>query len=261
MTPSFPLVAGTVSAQLPLERVWTPAQAALMTPGGGLHLRKLPVGESIAWHLKFARLTAMEAETLRAFHYEMRGSYHSFRFCDPLRNLLAWSEDLTQPEWASTGAMSITFRPGSVWSDETTQILNLSGTEGIVQQTVACSPQFPYSMYVRAKSSSRNAIGLMIGGHRRTVSLGEQWNEWRFSAMPGGSSDQVTFAVAIPMGGAVELGGVHAEFGVSSPEYKRSEGRQGLFAKARFRDDILVLSSQERGVISAEATVVARLEG
>lgn len=260
MIPTFPLVAGTVSVQLPIQRTWTAAQALLMTPGGDWHLRTLPTGESVAWRLKFTGLTEAEVQTLQQFHRDMRGSYHSFRFCDPLRNLLAWSEDLTQLPWTKTTAMAVTLDPGpTAGTCRTTQILNLSGTEGLLQQAVGCSPNFGYSMSVTAKSDSRSTIGLLVGGQRRTVSLDERWQEYQFTAVPGGALDQVIFAIAIPMGGAVELGGVHAEFGACSPEYRRSEERQGLFTKARFKDDLLVVTSEERRIISAEATVVARL--
>jgi hypothetical protein len=260
VTPSFPLVAGTVSAQLPIQRTWKPAQAVLMTPGGDWHLRTLPTGEHAEWRLKFTGLTTAEAQTLQQFHRDVRGAFHSFRFCDPLSNLLAWSEDPTQAPWARTGALSITLVPGpNAGTRQTAQVLNLSAAEVLLQQAVGCSPNFAYSMSVMARSNSQSTIGILIGAQRRTVTLGGQWQEYQFTAAPGGASDQVVFAIAIPMGGEVELGGVHAEFGACSPEYRRSEGRQGLFTKARFKDDLLVVCSEESGSISVEATVVAGL--
>lgn len=260
MTPSFPLVAGAVSAQLPLPRTWNPAQAVLMTPGGDWHVRTLPTGERVEWRLKFSGLTDAEAATLQQFHRDMRGSYHCFRFCDPLRNLLAWSEDPTQAPWTRTVALTVTPGPAPApGARQTALILNLIATEGLVQQTVGCSPSFAYSMSVTARSSSRSTVGLLIGEQRRTVMLTEQWQEYQFTAVPGGVTDQVPFGIAIPMGGAVEVSGVHAEFGACSPEYRRSEGRQGLFTKARFKDDLLVMSCEEGGILSAEITVVAGL--
>ncbi len=260
MTPNFPLVAGTVSAQLPVQRTWTPAQALLMTQGGVWHLRTLPTGESVEWRLKFSGLTAAEAETLKQFHQDMRGSYHCFRFCDPLRNLLAWSEDPTQAPWTRSGALSITLLPGmEAEVQQTAQILNLSGAEGVVSQAVGCSPNFAYSMSAKARSRSRSTVGLMIGGQRRDFALCDQWQTCQFTAEPGGSLDQAIFAITIPNGGSVELGGVMAEFGACSPEYRRSEGRQGVFAKARFKDDLLVVGCQASGIFSAEATVVAKV--
>jgi hypothetical protein len=260
VTPSFPLVAGAVSVQLPVQRTWGPAQALLMTPGGDWHLRTLPTGESVEWQIKFTGLTAAEAQTLKQFHQDVRGSYHCFRFCDPLRNLLAWSEDPTQGPWTRSGALSITLAPGSgAEAFQTAQILNLSGTEALVSQAVGCSPNFTYSMSVRAQSNSQSTIGLLIGGQRKNVTLSEQWQTYQFTAEPGGSMDQVSFAIAMPMGGAVGLGGVHAEFGACSPEYRKSEGMQGLFANARFKDDPLVVSCEKGGIFSTEATVVAKV--
>jgi hypothetical protein len=249
-----------VSVQLPVQRTWKPAQALLMTPGGDWHPRTLPTGEHVEWPLKFTGLTAAEAQTLKQFHHDMRGSYRSFRFCDPMRNLLAWSEDPTQAPWTTTGALSIALLPGSgAGALQTAQILNPSGAEGLVSQAVGCSPNFAYSMSVRARSDSQSTIGLSISGQRTNITLSEQWQTYEFTATPGGSVDNVVFAIAIPMGGAVGLGGVHAEIGACSPEYRRSEGMQGLFAKARFKDDLLVVSCEEGGVFSAETTIVAKV--
>jgi hypothetical protein len=114
-------------------------------------------------------------------------------------------------------------------------------------------------MSVMARSNSQSTMGILIGAQRRTVTLSKQWQEYQFTAVPGGTEDHVLFAIAIPMGGEVELGGVHAEFGACSPEYRKSEGRQGYFPKARFQDDLLVVCSEGVGNISVEATVVAGL--
>jgi hypothetical protein len=260
VTPSFPLVAGTVSAQLPIQRTWKPAQAVLLTPGGDWYLRTLPTGEHFEWCLKFTGLTIAEAQTLLQFHQEVRGSYHSFRFCDPLSNLLAWSEDPTQAPWTKTGALAITLVPSpNTGTCQTAEVLNPSGSEVLLQQAVGCSPIFAYSMSVMARSNSQSTMGIVIGVQRRSVALSGQWQEYQFTAVPGGVADQVVFAIAIPMGGEVELGGVHAELGACSPEYRKSEGRQGYFPKARFKDDLLVVCSEECGSISVEATVVAGL--
>ena len=144
-------------------------------------------------------------------------------------------------------------------SVQTALILNLSATEELLQQTVGCAPSFAYSMSVRARSSAQTTVALLIGNQRRTITLSGQWQDYQFSAVPGGAADQVMFAIAIPMGGSVELSGVHAEFGACSPEYRKSDGRQGLFTKARFKDDVLVVRCEEGGIVSVETTVVAGL--
>ncbi len=260
MIPIFPLVAGGVSLQLPIQRTWKPGQAVLTTPGGDLHLRTLPTGEHCEWRLKFTGLTAVEARTLQQFHRDMRGSYHSFRFCDPLKNLLAWSEDPTQSPWTRTSALSISLAAAlTAGGRQAAQILNLSGDEGLLQQAVGSSPNFAYSMSVTAKSTSRSTLSLLIGDQRRSVELTELWGEYEFTAVPCGSVDQVIFAIAIPMGGSVDLSGVQADFGSCSAEYRRSSGTQGLMTKARFLDDLLVVSCAEYGNTTIETTVTARL--
>lgn len=261
MSPSFPLVATTVSVQLPVQRTWKPAQELLMTPGGTWHLRTLPSGEFYEWQLQFAGLTWAEAQTLRDFHQAMRGAYHCFRFCDPLRNLLAWSEDLTQAAWSASGGLAVTLFANPIAGvAQGARIVNSGAAEGLVSQTVGCAPAFPYGVAATARSAAGSTMGLLIGGQRSDVALSSQWQAFRFSAIPGGSVDQVAFAITIPVGGEVELAGVQGDFGADTPEYRRSEGRQGLYTKARFKDDALVVSCAQAGVFSAAATVLASAE-
>jgi len=260
-SPSFPLVATTVSVQLPVQRIWKPAQELEMTPGGTWYLRTLPTGEFYEWNLKFSGLLWAEAQTLRDFHADMCGAYHCFRFCDPLRNLLAWSEDLTQAVWTLSEGLAVTLFtipiPGVA---QGVRIVNSGAAEGQASQTVGCAPTFPYSLATTARSSVGSTMGLLIGEQRMDVATSGQWQTFQFSAIPGGSIDHVTFAIAIPAGGEVELAGVEADFGADSPEYRQSEGRQGLFTQARFKDDALVVSGGEGGVFSAEITVIASAE-
>lgn len=261
MRPSFPLVATRVGVQLPVQRTWKPAQELLMTPGGTWYLRTLPRGESYEWNLTFAGLMWAEAQTLRDFHHDMRGAYHCFRFCDPLRNLLAWSEDLTQAAWTVSNGLAVTlFANPMAGVAQGVRIVNSGAAEALARQTVACAPTFPYSVAATARSNGGGTMGLLIGSQRSDVALSAQWQAFQFSAIPGGSIDQVTFAIAIAPGGEVELAGVQADFGSDSPEYRRSEGRQGLFTQARFKDDALVVSGADAGVFSAEATVIASAE-
>ena len=261
MSPSFPLVATTVSVQLPVQRTWKPAQGLLTTPGGAWYLRTLPSGEFYEWELKFAGLTWAEAQSLRDFHHDMRGAYHSFRFCDPLRNLLAWSEDLTQAAWTVSGGLAVTlFANPMAGVAQGVRIVNSGAAEGLAIQTVGCAPTFPYSVAATARSNGGSTMGLLIGSQRSDVALSGRWLAFQFSAIPGGSVDQVTFAIAIPPGGEVELAGVQADFGADTPEYRRSEGRQGVFTQARFKDDALVMDCAEAGVFSAEATLIASAE-
>ena len=71
-------------------------------------------------------------------------------------------------------------------------------------------------------------MGLLIGGQRMDVAASGQWQKFQFSAIPGGSIDQVTFAIAIPEGGEVELAGVQADFGADSPEYRQIRRATGI---------------------------------
>src|ERR1700691_4958839 len=53
----------------------------------------------VEWRLSYQDLTDAETGTLSSLFAASQGSFGSFTFIDPLANLLAWSEDLSQPDW------------------------------------------------------------------------------------------------------------------------------------------------------------------
>jgi hypothetical protein len=261
MTPTFPLVASTVNAQLPVVRTWKPAQLSLLTPGGNWHVRTLPTGEFYEWQLRFTGLTQDEAMRLRAFHQQMEGSFHCFRFADPNANLLAWSEDLTQAPWSCSAGLSLALSPSPVKGiAQAVTITNSATSEALVSQTVGCDPTIPYSVAMTVRSALGSPLGLLIGAQRGNFLLTPSWQRVQFSAVPGGTADQVVFAVAIPAGGQIEIAGVQADAGADSPEYRLSQARQGIYSQARFKDDALILTCAQGGVYSANVAIIASAE-
>jgi hypothetical protein len=256
--PSFPTIAAGEVVQLPLQRTWRPAQELVQTPGGHWWVRTLPTGECYEWQLKYTGLTQSEAQSLREFHTAMGGAWHSFRFCDPLRNLLAWSEDQTQAIWSKTAGLTVSLFPNPGAQGAT--LANTASTEGQLAQVVGCDPTLNYSVAVTARSASGAGLGVLIGGARRDVALTAQWQTVQFSATPGGAQDQVGFALAVPAGASVDIAGVMAECGATAAEYRYSDARQGLFTEARFQDDALVVSGTEPGVYAATLRIVASAE-
>jgi hypothetical protein len=221
-------------------------------------VRTLPTGERYEWRLSYSGLSASEMQTLREFHTQMSGAWRSFRFCDPLRNLLAWSEDQTQAAWTKDAGLVVTLfsNPGA----QGARLANTWGAEAVISQTVACDPRLPYSMAVTARGASAPSIGLIMGGQRQKAVLAGHWNQYVFSATPGGAMDEVVFAVAVPAGATAEIAGVMVECGTARPEYRRSDARGGLFSRARFLDDALVVSGVEPGVYATTVTIVASAE-
>jgi hypothetical protein len=247
--------------QLPVQRIWHPAQELVQTPGGAWYVRTLPTGESYEWRLKYAGLTQSEVQALRDFHSQMGGGWHSFRFCDPLSNLLAWSEDPTQAVWTKSAGLAVNLFSNPVPGvAQGATLMNTATTESQLSQTVNCDPLQSYSVAVTARSLSGSSMGVLIGAARSNVTLTAAWQQVRFTATPGGAVDQVTFALAFGMGASVDIAGVMAECGDGWAEYRRSEARQGVYAEACFANDALVVSGTEPGVYAAAVTIVANAE-
>ena len=256
MIPSFPLIADCAGIQLPLKRSWDQGATALLTPGADWHLRKLPTGESTGWHLRFGALTAAEAARLTEFHAQVRGAYRCFRFCDPLRNLLAWSEEIARPPWSVPNGVSVTALMNPIEGVLTgAVVVNQSSEECVLSQTVDCSAALPYSFSVSAQGTPGREFALLIENQRRSFGTSQQWRKSVFASAPGGESESVQFGIAIPSGVQLELSGLHAEAGVCQPVYRRSDGLQGVVSNARFSSDELVLIGTEDGTYSAELRI------
>src|SRR5512140_1133718 len=63
--------------------------------------RGTAAGPRKVWDLDL-ELTGAELAQMEAFFTARSGAYDSFMFLDPLDNLLAWSEDLSQDAWQAT---------------------------------------------------------------------------------------------------------------------------------------------------------------
>jgi hypothetical protein len=232
-----------------------------LTPGGNWHLRVLPTGEFYEWRLQFKRLTWSEAQNLITFYQAMQGGYHCFRFCDPLRNLLAWSEDITQTQWTNASGLNIVLLPNPIAGvAQGAHITNTGNNEGSIQQIVACTPNAQYSTALIARSAQGGTIGLLIGDQRKDATLEPSWQSVQFTATPGGAADAVSFGLVIPAGGAIDVSGIQVDYGSVQPEYKKSDGQCGVFQNARFEQESLVLSAEQPNVFSIAVTVIAHAE-
>ena len=94
-----PQIGGGSIAQFPVRRRRTWHSIANdLENGERISLPDLPSGR-IEWRLSYRDLSDEEAASLRTLFIASKGSFNAFAFADPLANLLAWSEDLTQPDW------------------------------------------------------------------------------------------------------------------------------------------------------------------
>jgi hypothetical protein len=221
---------------------------------------KLPdIGEScLEWDLEFAALTDAEASSLEQFFKDCEGSLETFSFLDPLGNLLAWSEKLDEPIWEQDALISISGGVADPWGGD--RAFGLSNTTPVnrgIQQVVNTPGWFEYCFTFWARSSSPQAIDIIIGGSVKTRFIGTRWERVSSTANPGTEDESVIFRVDIHPGDSVELFAMQAEAQPAASHYKRTGPAGGIFPSARFRDSVLRMSDEGINHHSCRVSIIS----
>jgi hypothetical protein len=217
-----------------------------------------PDGGRREWELRASGLTENERADVEALFVAMRGKLETFTFLDPAGNLLARSEEFSDPVWAKGALVALT--PGVTDPFGTlraTQVVNTGAAAGSISQVVEGPGSYQYSMSVWARSAGGAGISLRAGSLSRTVGLDATWKRYSMPVALGVASSSVTFGVELPEAVAVDLFGMQVEAQVGVSDYKKTGARGGVYLQARFRGDELVSRAQGSDVFDAVVGVVA----
>jgi hypothetical protein len=235
------LTSGTLS-QFPLKKRLK-ARTVINNLADGNSVKLADVnGGSTGWQLQYAGLTDAETASLQQFFESCEGSLNGFTFVDPVGNLLAWSEDLTNSVWQAGPLLAVT---GGV-SDP------IGGTQGFnfvnsavaaqgVSQTLNAPGGYVYSLSVYAQASASASMTLSIGNQSKSVVIGPNWNRVSFTASGDPAASSIAFAIQCAPG-SVAIFGPQVEAQPAPSTYKRSS-TGGVYQNARFQDDSLPCTS------------------
>src|SRR5579864_6487218 len=122
--------------------------------------------EQVAWQLTFQDLTDSEIGNLQQFFSSCEGELNAFTFLDPLGNLLAWSEDLSQAVWEVGALLQVSSGiddPNG--GTNASRVTNPTGSSLTVQQTLNVPGWFAYSfsLYVRGQGGASVSLFRQAG--------------------------------------------------------------------------------------------------
>ena len=204
-----------------------------------------PAGETIEWQLKYTNLSDAEASNLQQFYLSTEGSLNVFTFLDPLDNLFAWSDQLTNDVWTPDPFLSLT---GGVTDPMGgTDGWNL-GNSGLAPQGISQTLNVPgaysycFSAYVQAAAAS--TASLMIGSKQGNFAVEANWSRISFTGQGDSAAGSITFGLQIPPGAALSVFGMQAEAQPGASVYK-STIRGGVYQAAYFRDNTLTSTSTD----------------
>jgi hypothetical protein len=254
-----PQIGGGSIAQFPLHRQRKWRTIANELENGARVALPDPAAGKLEWRLSYRDLSDEEATRLQTLFVASKGSYGSFGFADPLANLLAWSEDLTKPDWQA-GLLSVTagaadpFGTHTAWtvSNASPAIQALSQTVGIPGEYVAC-----FSLWIRAAVSG--AVTLQRDGVTAEAAAGPAWKRLFISSPGNAGTTNAVVSLQLNAGQTLEIWGPQLEAQPYASQYKPTTVPGGLYPETRFATDELTMTSTGVGLTDCEITLVSRI--
>ena len=165
------LVSGAIS-QFPIVKQRRPRTVVNAAADGSSVKLADRAGATIGWQIGYANLNDAELAALRQFFTEMEGSLITFTFLDPVANLLAWSEDLTNAVWQAAPFLSLSGGVADPLGGSNAWRVGNSG-EGAqsLAQTLNAPTSYTYCFSIYAFSSQPTTVQLRLGSHSAQAAL------------------------------------------------------------------------------------------
>lgn len=256
----FPQTSAGSIAQFPFQRTrqWRWIQNQLES-GEMILLPDAPASE-ISWKLSYTDLNATEANAFSALFESCQGQFGGFLFVDPIANLLAWSEDYTQPAW-QTGLLAITAGAADpLGSSRAARVGNRAQAEQSLAQTLNLPGDYLACWSVWARSDSSASFALIRDGARNDFVLTPNWTRYLLSGTGFQGASQSVFSMAVAAGQGVEIFGPQVEVQPSASSYKVTGTATGIFPETYFAGDEFLMTSTGPGLFSAEINLISRVQ-
>lgn len=244
----FPQLESGASVQYPFvkRRVY---RTVTNTLADGRTVKLLDPGAAMtAWELTFSSLVRSERAKLEEFFGAVEGRLGSFTLLDPTENLLLWSGDLSASVWEADPQLSAT--SGIADPQGGTSAARLSNAGAVsqsIQQTLEAPAWFRYcfSVYARSSTASRLTLFRSAGGEEQTeeYAVNSSWKRLVLTGTGTGTQESIAFGLRLAPGASADVYGLQVEAQPAPSEYRKTTSRNGIYAAARFDDDVLSITS------------------
>ncbi len=216
-----------------------------------------------SWDLTLRDLCDSECDAIRILFEAVEGRKGTFTFVDPTANLLAHSEELSDPAWTKSPMVSVT--PGvddPLGGAQAVRLINGSQTSQGIEQALECPASFGYSFSLYARSAADAMISMSRSSSGATFSrmftLGSAWTRCILAGSLNATDTAIRFGVTFPAGVAVDVFGLQVEAQPWASSYKRTRARSGVYCSARFDHDILRVVSDGPDQHRLNLRIIAR---
>jgi len=222
-----------------------------------------PIGALTVWEFASRGLTRAEWNAIEALFQQTAGKLKTFTLLDPVGNLLANSELLSDNAWLKDAGIQLTTAVGDpLGTTRATRVTNSGQASEQVSQTVAAPGNFHYCVSGWFRGTSGSSIALEIQAGTASVSqtfpLNSYWQRLFVAGNPGqAAASAVAFSLQLAAGATAELFGLQAEAQLAPSDYKQNGSRGGVYAKARFAMDEITGRAQASDVHDSTIRIVS----
>lgn len=255
---TYPQLSTGALSHFPIRKRRVARTIVNQTPDG--RTVKIPdvAAQTIEWQLNYAALTDAELSTLEQFFVQAQGSLNGFTLLDPCGNLLAWSDDISQPEWQKepfltlTGAVTDPAGGQSGW-----HIANAGSAGQSISQTLNAPGAYVYCLSVFLRSAQACTASLSLGSTTAAIEVGQAWSRFQLTGAGNPTDNSICIGLEVPADAAIDVFGPQLEPQIAPSVYQRST-TGGVYEGARFRDDVFRYTSTD---VNRHSTVVNILYG
>ena len=258
----FPQLGTGASALYPVRRRNVTRSVVNALGDGSAVLFGDPDAEIREWELQAAGLTLSEWTAIDTLFQTATGRFATFTFLDPFGNLLLRSEEFGDPAWDNSPLIHLTPGIGDpLGTTRATQVVNAGSVAGAVAQVLAVPGNLRYRLSVWAKTTGVSNVTLSAtttgGSATLVIALTSQWSRVFLDVELGLNTESVVFGVALDVGAIVDLFGMQVEAQPGMSDYRKTGGKGGLYAQARFAEDELTVTAKGTDVFDAVIRIVA----
>ena len=213
----------------------------------------------IEWRLSYQDLTSVEVQNLSGFFAASQGEFGSFTFIDPMANLLAWSEKLSQSVWQTGLLTSTAGATDPLGTQRAWSVTNTSAGAQSLQQTIGVPGSYVscFSAYLRSDVSGQ--VTLQRDSATVSVSVGPAWKRSFVSAPGAANASQSAYSLIIGPGQTVDVWGMQVEAQPYPSSYKQTSAALGIYEETYFGSDELKVTSTSVVLSSCDITLISRV--
>ncbi|MEK7406860.1 MAG: hypothetical protein AAB225_17425 [Acidobacteriota bacterium] len=262
--PHFPQLATGATGQYPMTR--RVLKRTVVNPQADGRMWKLAdaAWSQVEWRLELKGLTEAEWGALESLFHAVEGRLKSFTFLDPTDNLLAWSEQLGTPAWTIEPLLQLTTNIADpLGSSRATRVFNSGAAPQKIEQTLSIPGwrQYCVSLYARREQAGEVWVFARTGTAMaaQPFAIGPAWKRLEYPVKLSTADELIHFGVELEAGASAEVFGIQVEAQPGASKYKKTLGRNGVYAEARFLDDALVVRAEGPEQYACVVHVGARL--